>query len=367
MHDEVDPVSFPAPFRRSIERRHGRSKLRFDTMEPQSPRDLLQMMAELQESAQRRARILLDLASDPWWDLLLVNFSETHKVGHYLSGPEPFTLGAENDQAFAAILATLDALLPAIVERAGPAALVLVLALHGTAQQVDYSGFGAALAALFEGRAPEDPEVRRDLMRRVRDVVPARLHRAIWRRLPGRLRAARTSQRLLASSELRGDRLLPLVHDHNAALRLNIRGRERPGVIAADEATTVLDEFEALATGFRAEGGAPAFIRMARPQEEYPGPRAGQLPDALLIANPEVASARSLTAPGGHDLTSARPEVRNGIHTSGGFFFARIPNGHECVARGVRSVDFAPTLLEWLGVSPVPGLEGTPFVRPAGQ
>jgi predicted AlkP superfamily phosphohydrolase/phosphomutase len=361
LHDEVDAVSIPADFRATIERRHGRGKLTFDTMEPQSDNDRVRMVRDLRDSAMRRSRILLDLARDPWWDLCIFNFSEVHKAGHYLSAPRLLAPGMDNEDALAAVMAPLDAILPAVIDAAGTGTSVFLFSLHGTTQQVDYSGFGPALASVFAGRPAANPEDRRDLLRQIRDLLPDALHRRIWHHLPGRFRAARTGQRLHALANLASDSFIPIVHDHNAALRLNLRGRERDGVVAPEKAVIRLDEFEAFAMRFVAENGLPAFSRLARPQEEYPGPKAHRLPDALLVANPGVRQTRTLTAAAQPTLTSNRAEVRDGVHTSEGFCYLHSPAVPRIASDSVRSVDFAPTVLDLLGIAPLANLEGRSF------
>ena len=121
-----------------------------------------------------------------------VVFGETHKGGHYLSRPQELAPGLDNVSAMGAILKPLDEAWPEIEAAAGPEAHLMLFSLHGMTEQVDYSGsLGTQVLALALGKELESAVERPDLVRRIRNLWPDSVHRAIWRRLPARIRAAR--------------------------------------------------------------------------------------------------------------------------------------------------------------------------------
>jgi len=188
-------------------------------------------------------------------------------------------------------------------------------------------------------------------------MLPASIRRTIWKLLPAAMRAARTSSLALSGTDLSRSTLFSTLHDGHAALRINLRGRESPGLISIEEGEALIDELEALAMSFRSTDGQPAFIDMMRPQDRFPGPRAHWLPDALLMTNPGVKGTSALH---GTDITlrSDAKEARNGVHTGRGFCFLQRKAGTSVNRTRMDNQDFAPTVLELLGAPATTTLDG---------
>jgi predicted AlkP superfamily phosphohydrolase/phosphomutase len=146
------------------------------------------------------------------------------------------------------------------------------------------------------------------------------------------------------------------------AIRLNLEGRERFGVVPADGTAAALADLWTEAGRYRTETGEPPFVDMVITTDVYSGPRTGLLPDAMLLYNPHVSRTRELTRDDGLVMRLTSPESRNGIHTGEGFAFYR-PAGNASVKRDeVDNLDFAPTILERAGLTPPSRLQGSAFV-----
>lgn len=359
LHDEMVAVSSPDGYMESIERRYGKHPLQFDVVEPLSGRDKLKMARDLRRGVHARAKLVRDLAASRESDLVLVVFSELHKAMHYLAAPEELASGITNERAVRAILEPLDRAWPDILEAAGSECDVLLFALHGIHEQRPFDGLGRQVLDVFAGREPVDDATQEDLLRRLRNMLPRQVHEAVWRRLPPALRARRHGHLQTAQSELAGERVFRVAHDGHPAFRVNLRGRERDGSVAPGDDARVLRELETLATGLTTPDGVPAFTGMWR-SSEAPGPRAHRLPDGILLTNPELKRVDELVGPEGLRLRTAATERRNGIHTSEGFLFARLSDMKVTRAE-VNALDFAPTVLELLGVER-PAFDGRSFV-----
>ena len=363
LHDEVVATSEPTNFRSQIEQRFGRNPLSFDTLEPQGPREKLAMAKRLRLGVKRRSEMLTALAGSHDWDLMIATFGELHAAGHYLAAPQQLSPKTSNVSAMAAILRPLDDALPAITAAAGPNCDIFLFGLHGMREQVDYSHFAPQLLDALVGRTPLDPEAHPDLLRRVRNAIPDSLHRAIWKRLPARLRAARQGQLSTAGVDTTTAPIFPTVHDNAAAFRLNIAGRERDGVITAEQGEALLAELEVLVASLKAEDGQPAFgAELLRPDSRWQGSRLSRLPDAFATLNSRVRGTNLLR----NDvqvLHGTRPEARNGAHTGEGFCYVRPGGPFEPARETIDARDFAPTVLRLLQVPEPAGLEGESFVR----
>jgi hypothetical protein len=293
-----------------------------------------------------------------------VVFSETHKAGHYLARAEEVVPGRTNIDLVGEVLEPLDAAWPAILEAAGPDTHVVLFALHGMLHQVDYGSLGAQLMALALGRPAEVGVARPDLLRRVRDAIPDPVHRAIWQRLPARVRAARQGQLDSATTDFANDPLIRIAHDGHFALRMNLLGRERDGLIGEEAGEAAIARLAGLADGFKADNGMDAFQGVWRSGEAAPGPRSHRLPDAILLSNLQVPATSSIVDDKGMRLLNTTQETRNGVHNSLGFCYFRPRSGAVAVpARTFSSMDFAPLVLSLFGVPAPKELQGSSFLR----
>jgi len=362
LHDEIIPASRPDGFRASLSKRFGVNPLSFDTVEPQGGKEKLAMARRLRLGVKRRAALVEALTAEREWDLFVVTFSEFHMAGHYLAIPQSLSPKTDNLSAMAAIVRPLDEALPRILDAAGPECDVFLFGLHGMRPQVDYAHFGRQIVDLLAGRRPLDTDAHPDLIRRVRNLIPDSLHRAIWTHLPARVRAARQGQLSLGHIDASNEPLFTLVHDSSPAFRLNLQGRERDGKLSLDEGRQRLADLEALVVGFTTDDGQRAFEQLFRSANTWPGERSHRLPDAVAVPRESVLATSSLTAADGTVLHSQRLEARNGVHTSRGFCFVR-PGGPFTPLRDtVDTKDFAPSVLQLLGVSAPGSLEGESFV-----
>lgn len=361
LHDEYEAGSWPGSFADEIRKRVGRNPLSFDTLEPQTARDKLLMARDMRRGVHLRAK-LAALLLDGGADLVITTFSELHKAGHYLTSSQQLNGHITNLDAVAAILGALDRSLPRILAAAGRDCHVFIFALHGMQEQVEYSQFGPQILDLLFGRRPLDRAEHPDLIRRIRDLLPDNLHRAIWRRLPAALRSSRQGTLSTAGAESRADPLFTVAHDGHPAIRARLMGRESGETVSRAQLESLLRDLSRIAASLTADDGRVAYSGLIRPQAKWAGPRAHRLPDAMLAANPHVLRTSSLRTTAGQVVHSVRPEARNGIHTGRGFGFFRPARGVTAARTMIEPRDFAPTVLRLFG-TPIPAhLEGTVFV-----
>jgi predicted AlkP superfamily phosphohydrolase/phosphomutase len=360
LHDEMVAGSSPASFRSEITRRFGKHPLSFDTLEPQSPKDKLEMMRALARGVRMRSRMIQAVAAEGNWDFFITTFGELHKAGHYLAAPQQLDSSTSNVDAITAILQPLDDAWPAIEAAAGSQTDLMLFGLHGMTHQVEFSSFGPQLIKIVLGEEPSDDAARPDLVRQVRDLIPDSVHRAIWRRLPPGFRAARQAQLSASSLDTRTSALFPLTHDGPAAVRVNLARRERDGFVTTAQRSELLDKLDHATAEFLADDGQRAFIRLWR-QEEMPGVRSHRLPDALMVPNPAVTQTHQLRGLSGRVLLSSREEARNGVHTSHGFCYVQAAGSPDVRIGSVDVRDFAPTVLSRLGLEVPTAMAGATF------
>jgi predicted AlkP superfamily phosphohydrolase/phosphomutase len=361
LHDELEPDSYPADYRAGLERRFGHHPLRYDTVEPISAREKLALSHRMASGLAQRSRLIEELAAESDWELLIVVAGELHICGHYLSAEERLLAGFDNVDAIANVLEALDEAWPRILAAAGDCH-VLLLALQGMVEQREYEPFGAQVLALLEGREPEDWHARPDLLRRLRELLPDGLHRAVWRTLPGSVRAARQHSISSSTFDFRRDRVFTVVSEIHPAVRINLQGRERPGIVLPEEVPILLDSLEGFLREFTTQDNVPAFVGLWRAASEQPGPLSHRLPDALMLTNPDVKQVTELRGPADMVLRSSRREARNGIHNGNGFCYFRPAGAQSAKRDAIVNLDFAPSVLDLLGVQHDRDFMGRSFV-----
>jgi predicted AlkP superfamily phosphohydrolase/phosphomutase len=152
-------------------------------------------------------------------------------------------------------------------------------------------------------------------------------------------------------------------------VRLNLRGRERDGIVDGSEADALLDEIAAGLATFTREDGAPALASTIRAQELYPGEHAQRLPDlAVRWAESPATSLRSVRSPSfGEVRRHGQGSGRSGNHTPGDAWAVVTPGA--CAARETsrpaRLVDVAATVCEVTGAD-AGGLPGEPLLSRRG-
>jgi predicted AlkP superfamily phosphohydrolase/phosphomutase len=401
-HSPMTPSqSRPAGLLAEVTRRHGpHPALRRDFATLWSRRSLAALEHGLHVGIERRTAICLDLLRQEPWDLFLTAFGETHSAGHYFwhtdhpdhplhrPGAPPSMRGVYQaaDRAVGALVA------------ARPDASVLVFSSNGMeAGSADLPSTVILPELLYRwslpgryGLAPGDPREPPPpavvgpawrswvpgLWRTKYDRNPVR--RFLRRQIP--LRLVAQVSRFIGRGSVPVCPLLfgPLGHQppiwyqpawprmrafalpsySEGLVRINVRGREAHGLVAASDYEAVCGELtRALHELVDARSGAPIVKDVVRTRRSAFEKRSS-LPDPDLVV---------LWQPGAVDVVDSPslgrvgpvPFPRSGTHLGTGFLLATGPGiapGTEIVAP--HALDLAPTILSLMAAPPAAYMEG---------
>jgi predicted AlkP superfamily phosphohydrolase/phosphomutase len=385
-HDRlVPPASHPADLIGRIAAEFGKLRMPVEVYERQSFEDLMEVQAELVSVTQAAGRAALALMQRHSWDLYLAVLSTTHRGGHKL-WDETGLLETDLPRAAEALpralrelYTTCDAALGPLLDEAGPDTAVVAFSLHGMganqsrAEIVD-TMLGRILASEPDLAASSVDATGRSeggLLQRLRQRIPERYRSLVKDNLPFSWQEALTRFWRRRRYDWSNVRALAVDADLVGYVRINLKGRERRGVVEPGE------PFEQLCTqieeGFRsfvdADTGEPVVAQVARADQLFPdSPRRSELPDLLLRWNETPAAQhRALRSeafgtvawpcPGRH------PTGRSGNHRGEGFVIARAP-GVDAGGRldGGRILDLAPTVYRLLGVDVPAHMQGRPLL-----
>ncbi len=154
--------------------------------------------------------------------------------------------------------------------------------------------------------------------------------------------------------------------DNQGYIRLNLRGRERDGIVDPGEADELLRVIAAGLATFCDPDGAPAVARVDRVAEHHAGARADQLPDLVVqwSERPATTLAGVHSPAFGDVLRRGTGSGRSGNHTPGDAWAVVVPGAHgppRKPSRAARLEDVASTVAAVCGVDG-DGLAGEPLL-----
>ena len=117
---------------------------------------------------------------------------------------------------------------------------------------------------------------------RLRAAIPPQARGALARALPDRAALELTARLELRGVDWSQTRAFAHPADNQGYVRLNLRGRERDGIVEPGEADELLARIAAGLRTFRDPDGQPAVAGIERVAEHHPGARCGQLPDLVV-------------------------------------------------------------------------------------
>ncbi len=283
-----------------------------ETFGPRRERELEALARGLLRAPQRVALLFeRELATHPALDLAWVNFVATHIGGHRLwDSPQLDAIYRATDHGLGRVLAALP-----------PGTRVLIVAPLGmTADSARADLLPEMLDRVLRGGpAGAGGQAGGDdsgAMWRLRAAVPAGLRSALAAAIP-----APAARELTARLELRGvewsrTRAFAQPSDNQGYVRLNLRGRERQGIVEPDEANELCDEIAAGLSSFTNLDGSPAVESIVRPAESRQGSRDGLLPDLVVrwSAGPGGDLSRVRSPRFGEVVRHGAGSGRNGNH-----------------------------------------------------
>jgi predicted AlkP superfamily phosphohydrolase/phosphomutase len=332
---------------------------------------------------ERRARIGQALMTRYPWDLMLMAFSETHAAGHgmwHLSGDHSGAAKLPGADPLRSIHRAIDRAIAELVATAGPDTRVILFSGHGMRANSDELGtlvflpellyrhsFGkAALARGSTSTLPPPSQARGDwgqlMWSQTEDPNP--LRRAM-RRHAG-LGVSRRLERVLGGTGLEHPYTTSLHYMPplwyrpfwpemtafalpgfaHGFVRLNVRGRERDGIVPPEDFEKTCNELTALISGLTdARTGEPVVSEVVRTRQS-PAQESGEL-DADLVVKWLFTPVDVVDTPGFGRIGPV-PFRQPGGHHSQGFVVVAgpgVPSG-PLPRRPLR--DLAPMILELL-------------------
>ena len=363
--------SLPEGTGTALARSHGRGPHATEIFGRPTARELLALRAKLVEAPARVAAAAVDLLAREHHDLVWLTFSAAHLAGHQFWDVSQLAEAPGRRErallasALADVYEAVDAAFGTVLAALPPAADVIVASAVGMDVNSSRADLLPRMLARVLAGGPLPQANGAGAIWRLRAAVPRRARGAIARALPDRAALA-----LTARLELRGidwTRTPAFAHpaDNQGYVRLNLRGRERDGIVAQDEAGELLTLIADGLMTFRDPDGQPAVERVDRVAEHHVGARADQLPDLVgrWSERPATTLAGVHSPSFGDVLRRGSGSGRSGNHTPADAWAVVAPGASAARTPGrpPRLADVAGTVAAVCGVDG-DGLAGEPLL-----
>lgn len=372
------PMSTPAWIMRELTRQCGPYPLGFEANQiGLNSLDPAELQERLTKAAACKAKGVQWLMTKAPWDLFMVVFGETHAAAHYCwpsANCSPAAISADTSyKSLRTVYEAVDHAIGAILGSMSDEVTVFIVSVDGVGP--NYSGWHLLpevlqrlgfTAASDRGGSEDSPgsqqdRTKKDLFKRMRDLVPVELRRNISRRLPTRWRDSLFLRWSTANIDWAKTRAYCLPTDLEGCIRINLRGREPQGIV--NDGTEYEDICKKLTTCLEhlinPLTGRPAVRQVIRTGDLLPGARRHYLPDLITLWSDE-AEITEIHSPEIGVVSAPSPDARTGTHRPPGFMVARGPHvrcGH--VLTGGHVVDFAPTVLSQFGMPKPQHMDGS--------
>jgi len=268
--------SVPPKAHSSLSRRFGGAPLVEDAYGAQPTRRLLRARRRLIAAPGRVSAAVRHLLGRERFDLVWATFSAPHFAGHFLWDSAHLELAGAVEEVYEAVDAAIGEILASLPDDAD-AVVLSPIGMGPFTSRAD--ALPELLEAVLDGRA--DGAAAGSSIFRLRAAVPSGLRAAVASLLPAEVVHELAARLYLQGVDWSRTRAIALPGEHNGYVRLNVRGRERDGIVEPEEVGALVDELvEGLMT-FRDDDGGEAIAAVQRPQVGE-GRGADLLPDLVV-------------------------------------------------------------------------------------
>jgi predicted AlkP superfamily phosphohydrolase/phosphomutase len=369
----LPPRSRPKALRRRLTRELGRAPTLDEVFGRPSADSLLRIRRRLIPAPGRASAAATWLLARERFDLLWLAFPSVHLAGHQLWDSSQLANGALDpnhrellEGALDEVYVAADAALGRIVDALPEDVDMMVLSPLGMTTCRGMPDLMEALVAAVMDLGREQGDGHAAW--RLRGAVPSGLRAAIARALPAPLVVALTARLESPALDWGRARAFAVPSDVQGYVRLNLRGRERDGIVDPRDADAVLTELAEGLLSFRDEAGEPIIDAVERVSDVVDaGACRHQLPDLIVQwtrhANAAVRRVRSERY--GDVQRQGVGSGRSGNHDASAWALLVPGRSRPVLAdRPANLIDIAPTVCSLLGVDGG-DLPGTPLLVPA--
>lgn len=292
LHDRVvlRKWSSPATAHARLERLFGRPEPVDEVFGRHRADEMLALRGRLLRAPGRVADAALSSLAEQRYDLAWLTFCAAHVAGHQFwdlsqvdpSGLDPAAgavLGSTLDDVYAAVDAALGRIITALPDDTD----LMVLSPVGMDVNTSRADLLPEMLAAILDPSDACRAASSSSIWRLRAALPSGLRARVARALPERAALDLTARLELRGLDWSTTRAFAHPAENQGYIRLNLRGRERDGIVAPEDAKELMEEIAAGLTTFCDLDGHPAVASVDRVADRFgSGTRADMLPDLIV-------------------------------------------------------------------------------------
>ncbi len=363
-HDGIYPTSsFPKDKIDWVKKTFGEAPVGVEMGGLQSLDTLDGIKKELSAATNKLAELVVNLIDSEEWDLCLCCFSSTHRGGHKFwdNTSVKDKLSGEQESLFQNhlrdIYQSCDDAIGKILNIINEDATVLIFSLHGM-------GFNTSLADkvlpkmisnILNGK--EISGKNKSFIKKIRDKIPLEWRSGLKKFLPIGIQDKMTAYWRMGRTDWSKTRVFNLLADLQGYIRINLKGREKNGIVQEGEDYDNLCShlIEGLKTFKDSETGEPVIESIKSKDTIFKkGNAYDHLPDLLVKWNNKpVSGYRNIFSQQFGEIKFTMPgknhDGRSGNHRPEGFLLASGKNiKTDLTFEKKHIIDLAPTILHLL-------------------
>lgn len=355
--------SRPSSLSRELFKHLGKAPRGEETFGQPSQSHLLHLRKILMQAPGRLASAVERLLKEKPTDVLWLHMAAIHLAGHQLSDPasvdiigrSPTGASLLKDSLVDVYLAA-DAALGRIIKALPDNADLLVFWPKGMGPETCRSDLlPQMLERILNYGSPPRGSSGNDNLTKLRAIIPTSFRSKVADALPDSLSLKLTAHLATIGKDWKTVRAFSLPSDGPGLIRLNIRGRERNGIVSQSKEKTLCDEIATGLRSFKDIGGGECIVAIERPGDHLPpGHKLDWLPDLVIRwSEKHSTNLRGVSSPiCGTVLRGGAGSGRSGNHIPGAraIIVPRSGTYQAINGRNPHLVDLSATVCAAVGI-----------------
>ncbi len=368
-HDRIfPPFSYPPEKIKWVIKKFGKPPISDEVGGLQDINELRKVKEELIHANKKATELVCELMQKKNWDLFLCCLTSPHRGGHKfwdvtnIKGKYTETEKEEFKNSLRDVYISCDEAVGEIIKNAGEGVDVFVFSLHGMGVNTTITDkmLPVMISNILYGKKVSGQNGSGSIMKKVRDLIPLELRSNLRKLLPMTLQDKMTAYWRMGNKDWSKTKVFNLVADLQGYIRINLKGREKAGVVEEGEEYDKLcnELYKGLLSFKDAVTNEPVISSIKRKDELFvKGKGFDNLPDLLVQWKDKPASSYSKIVSDEFGevewpMPGLNPDGRSGNHRPEGFLLASGKNIKvNSLLKNKHIVDLAPTILNILGVS----------------
>jgi predicted AlkP superfamily phosphohydrolase/phosphomutase len=376
-HDRIYPTSsFPKEKINWVIKNFGKPPINTEVGGILEINDLLNIKDELIHANKKETDLVTSLIKREEWDLFFCCFTSTHRAGHKLwdltnvKGDYSERQKNQFKSALKEIYQSCDGSIGEIINCINEDTTILIFSLHGMGPNITLADkmLPQMISNILNSEDKMNKENNMNIIKKIRNIIPLEIRANLRKLLPFWLQDKMTAYWRMGGIDWNKTKVFNLLADLQGYLRINLKGREKEGIVEKGEAYNQLCNklIEGIKSFKDEKTLEPVIESINRTDHLFEkGPGFNNLPDILVKWKLKpVANYTTIVSDEYGELKwplpKKNPDGRSGNHCSDGFLLAVGEHFkmNSTFEKKYHIIDLAPTILNLFNIQKLKEMKG---------